>query len=198
MVVGAGFIGLEMAATARLLGLDVTVVETAATPTEPSVRRPRSASGSDNCTNATASTSAVPSRLQEISADGRGFTLRFARRPERLPADVVVVGVGSDPADIDWLDGSGHRGRRTGFAAATPTLRTSVPDVVAAGDVGSWHNSLFGEDMRVEHWTNAVEQGVHAAGPLLGDRQDYFASVPYFWTDQFDAKLRFVGRASGA
>ena len=131
--------------------------------------------------------------LQEISADGRGFTLRFADGLT-LPADVVVTGVGAAPQTA-WLDGSGiavANGIR-----CSADLRTSVPDVVAAGDVVQWHNSLFGEEMRIEHWTNAVEQGRHAAGTVLGERQDYQA-VPYFWTDQHDAKIRFVGRASGA
>lgn len=69
-----------------------------------------------------------------------------------------------------------------------------MPGIVAAGDVARWHNALFAEDMRVEHWTNAVEQGRHAARTLLGERADY-RPVPYFWTDQHDAKVRFVGRA---
>ena len=192
VVVGAGFIGLEVAATARLLGLDVTVVETAATPLNRVfgdrvgewIRQLHERNGVDvRC--------AVS--LQEISADGRGFTLRFADGLT-LPADVVVTGVGAAPQTA-WLDGSGiavANGIR-----CSADLRTSVPDVVAAGDVVQWHNSLFGEEMRIEHWTNAVEQGRHAAGTVLGERQDYQA-VPYFWTDQHDAKIRFVGRASGA
>jgi NADPH-dependent 2,4-dienoyl-CoA reductase/sulfur reductase-like enzyme len=78
-----------------------------------------------------------------------------------------------------------------------PDLATSVPDVVAAGDVARWHNRTFDESMRVEHWTNAVEQGRHAAATLLGERRP-FESVPFFWTDQFDAKLRCVGRPGAA
>ena len=76
-----------------------------------------------------------------------------------------------------------------------PDLGTSVPGVVAAGDLAVWYNSTFDETMRVEHWTNAAEQGRHSAGRLLGDPTP-FASIPYFWTDQFAAKLRFVGRAA--
>src|SRR5690606_17918658 len=60
-----------------------------------------------------------------------------------------------------------------------------------------WRNPIFDERMRIEHWSNAVDQGRHAAATLLGDRQD-FASVPYFWTDQHDTKMRFVGRTKGA
>jgi NADPH-dependent 2,4-dienoyl-CoA reductase/sulfur reductase-like enzyme len=75
-----------------------------------------------------------------------------------------------------------------------PALRTSAPGVVAAGDIVRWHNPLFDETMRVEQWLNAVDQGAHAAATLLG-ADDVFAPVPYFWSDQFDAKIKFVGRA---
>lgn len=192
VVVGAGFIGLEVAATARQLGVDVTVVETAATPlnrvfgTEVGewVRRLHERNGVDvRCAVA----------LQEIGVARGGCTLRFAEGP-LLSADVVLAGVGAVPR-TDWLDGSGIA-LANGIRCESD-LRTSVPDVVAAGDAVQWHNALFGEEMRVEHWTNAVEQGRHAAGTLLGDREDY-RSVPYFWTDQHDAKLRFVGRATAA
>lgn len=189
VVVGAGFIGLEVAATARRLGLDVTVVETAATPLNrvfgPEVggwiRQVHERNGVDvRCAVA----------LQEVDAHRDGFTLRFAEGPT-LSADVIVGGVGAVP-QTDWLQGSGIA-VANGVRCASD-LSTNVPGVVAAGDVAHWHNALFGEDMRVEHWTNAVEQGRHAAGTLLGEREDHL-SVPYFWTDQHDAKIRFVGRA---
>jgi NADPH-dependent 2,4-dienoyl-CoA reductase/sulfur reductase-like enzyme len=111
-----------------------------------------------------------------------------------INADIVVAGVGSTPA-VEWLSKSGIE--ITNGLACTPDLMTSVRNVVAAGDVVSWRNPIFDEEMRVEHWTNAVEQGRHAAATLLGNR-DPFASVPYFWTDQFDTKMRFVGRTTSA
>jgi NADPH-dependent 2,4-dienoyl-CoA reductase/sulfur reductase-like enzyme len=189
VVVGGGFIGLEVAATARKLGLDVTVVETAATPLNrvfgPQVgtwiRRMHERNGVEvRCAVA----------LQQITPRPGGFTLRFAEGPT-VSADVVVAGVGAVP-QTEWLEGSGIA-VSNGIRCASD-LSTAVPDVVAAGDVAHWHNALFDEDMRVEHWTNAVEQGRHAAGTLLGEREEY-RSVPYFWTDQHDAKIRFVGRA---
>jgi NADPH-dependent 2,4-dienoyl-CoA reductase/sulfur reductase-like enzyme len=69
--------------------------------------------------------------------------------------------------------------------------------VVAAGDVARWHNPLFGEDMRVEHWTNAVEQAEAAARNLLRGpgRAEPFAPPTYFWSDQYDVKIQYVGRA---
>ncbi|MGY1885049.1 NAD(P)/FAD-dependent oxidoreductase [Blastococcus sp. SYSU DS0753] len=189
VVVGAGFIGLEVAATARQLGVDVTVVETAATPLNRAfgpqvgewIRRLHERNGVDvRCAVA----------LRQITPARGGFTVEFAEGPT-LSADVVLAGVGAVP-QTDWLAGSGLA-LANGVRCA-PDLSTGMPRVVAAGDVAQWHNSLFGEDMRVEHWTNAVEQGRHAAGTLLGEREDYRA-VPYFWSDQHEAKIRFVGRA---
>ena len=81
-----------------------------------------------------------------------------------MPADVVVVGVGVAPA-TDWLDGSGLELRDGVVCDAT--LCAGVPGVYAAGDVARWPNDLYGEEMRVEHWTNAAEQGAAAAHNLL-------------------------------
>jgi NADPH-dependent 2,4-dienoyl-CoA reductase/sulfur reductase-like enzyme len=189
-IVGGGFIGLEVASTARRLGLDVTVVEMASAPLGrvfgPEVgswfRRLHERSGIEiRCAAA----------LDEVTTGADGLKLRFRDGPGLL-ADVVLAGVGAMPA-TGWLAGSGvvvDNGVR-----CAPDLSTGVPGVVAAGDVAHWHNSLFDEGMRIEHWTNAVEQGRHAAATLLGDPAPY-SPVPYFWTDQLDAKVRFVGRAA--
>jgi NADPH-dependent 2,4-dienoyl-CoA reductase/sulfur reductase-like enzyme len=121
---------------------------------------------------------------------------------ELLPADVVIVGVGVSPA-TDWLDGSGidlrdgvvcdrHLGVLRGGAP--------IPGVFAAGDVARWPNELFDEEMRVEHWTNAAEQGAHAAGNLvraaLGQPLEPYAPLPFFWSDQFGHRIQFLGRAA--
>lgn len=188
-VIGAGFVGLEIASTARQLGLDVTIIEMEPAPLTRVLgeavgswfRRLHERNGvSVRC----------GSRLQAVEQTRDGTTLVFEHgRP--VHADHVLAGVGARPA-VEWLEGSGID---TGDGVACrPDLRTSAPDIVAAGDVARWHHPLFDEEMRVEHWTNAVEQGRHAAGTLLGDRAA-FAGVPYFWTDQFDVKARFVGRA---
>ncbi len=95
---------------------------------------------------------------------------------------------------MSWLEGSGialEDGVR-----CDETLAASVPGIVAAGDVASWYNPLFDERMRVEHWTNAVEQARHAVSTLLaapGEARP-FESVPIFWSDQFDIKIQGVGR----
>ena len=113
-----------------------------------------------------------------------------------LAADVVVVGVGVAPA-TGWLEGSGLE-LRDGIVCDA-SLAAGPPGVYAAGDVCRWPNELFGEEMRVEHWTNAAEQGAHAARAILavaaGERPAPYAPVPFFWSDQYGLKLQFLGRA---
>ena len=115
-----------------------------------------------------------------------------------MPADVVVVGIGVTP-QIDWLAGSGAELRDGVVCDAT--LWTRVPNVYAAGDCVRWVNELYGEEMRVEHWTNAAEQGAAAAKNLLavaaGEAPEPYAPVPFFWSDQYDSRIQYLGRAAG-
>ena len=115
-----------------------------------------------------------------------------------LEADVVVVGVGVAPV-TDWLEGSGLELRDGVVCDAT--LAAGPPGIYAAGDLARWPNELFGEEIRVEHWTNAAEQGAAAARNLLatgaGGTGTAYAPVPFFWSDQFDARIQFLGRAGG-
>ena len=94
-----------------------------------------------------------------------------------------------------WLDASGLA--LDNGVVCDEYCRTGVPDVVAAGDVARWYNPLFDERMRVEHWTNAVEQGEAAARNLVLPEDDRlpYSPVPYFWSDQYDVKIQFCGRA---
>ena len=95
---------------------------------------------------------------------------------------------------VSWLEGSGLE--LDDGVRCDETLGTTVPGIVAAGDVCSWYNPLFEERMRVEHWTNAVEQARHAVGTLLAAAGEAkpFESVPMFWSDQFDIKIQGAGR----
>ena len=107
-----------------------------------------------------------------------------------LGADVVLVAIGVVP-ETGWLDGSGLE-LADGVVCA-PTLVAS-PGVVAAGDVARWPHPLAEGTVRLEHRTNAAEQGVHAASSLLaGIGATPFSSVPYFWSDQFDVKIQSIG-----
>lgn len=192
VVIGAGFIGLEVAATAREMGLDVSVVEMAPAP----LTRVLGDEAGEWFKDYQARNGVdlyCGSVLDQVEADAGGTKVRL-RDGTVLAADLVVAGIGVEPA-TGWLAGSGVR--VSDGVVCDHSLRTSVPGIVAAGDVARWYNALFDETMRVEQWRNAVEQGGRAALALLGVT-DAFAPVPYFWSDQFDAKVRFVGRANAA
>jgi NADPH-dependent 2,4-dienoyl-CoA reductase/sulfur reductase-like enzyme len=116
---------------------------------------------------------------------------------EQIDADVIVVGIGVSPT-TGWLEGSGLELRDGVVCDAT--LNAGFPGVYAAGDLARWHNSLFDEEMRVEHWTNAAEQGALAALNLIaewrGEKPQAYSAVPFFWSDQYDRRLSFLGRSS--
>jgi NADPH-dependent 2,4-dienoyl-CoA reductase/sulfur reductase-like enzyme len=116
----------------------------------------------------------------------------------RVPADVVVVGIGAAPA-TDWLAGSGLE-LADGVVCDASCRTTRAPFAVAAGDVARWPNPLFGDSMRVEHWTNATEQADHAVATLLAGEAGGapFAPVPFVWSDQYDRKIQVAGRIDGA
>jgi NADPH-dependent 2,4-dienoyl-CoA reductase/sulfur reductase-like enzyme len=189
LVVGAGFIGAEVAASCRRLGLAVTVVEPCAVPLErglgtdigAQVARIHREEGVDlRCGVGVA----------ELLGQGSVSGVRLLDGT-RLSADVVVIGIGVAP-QTGWLEGSGLA--LEDGVLCDPSL-AAAPQVVAAGDVARWRHPLFDEVMRVEHWTNAVEQGVHAARRLLLGPAEAgpFAPVPLFWSDQYDVKIQLAG-----
>lgn len=192
VVIGGGFIGLEVAGVARKLGLDVTLIEPSKTPLS-RVFGGEVGAWYREMHERNGVQFLCECKIDSIEARGSGVALTLTDGM-RLNGDIVVAGIGSIPA-IDWLEGSGVR--VSGGVVCTPDLSTTAPHVVAAGDIARWYNPVFRSEMRIEHWTNAVEQGRHAAASLLGDRRP-FSSVPYFWTDQHDTKMRFVGRSMGA
>jgi len=189
-VVGGGFLGLEVAATARSMGLTVTVLEY-----ERSVlARVLPDSVGEWFTNVH-ERHGVEVRtgvaVSSISQTRTGFNVQLSNE-DAIYADVVVAALGADPV-TEWLSGSSVDFEDG--VLCKPDLSTSVPGIVAAGDVARWPHPVTGKSVRLEHWTNAVEQGRHAAGTLLGESYP-FSAVPYFWTDQFDARARFVGWVS--
>ena len=191
VVVGAGFIGAEVAATACGRGLDVTMVEMAETPLE----RVLGAAMGGICAEVHVD-HGVDLRLG-VGVESLSGTDRVEQvvltDGTRLDADVVVVGVGVIP-NTEWLEGSGLE-IANGVVCDETCL--AAPGVVAAGDVARWPNRLFGESMRVEHWDNAIGQGTAAARRLLaGDGGgEPFAPVPWFWSDQYDRKIQLAGRS---
>ena len=188
-VVGAGFIGAEVAATCRQRGLEVCLIEALPAPMA----------------------AALGTQIGEVCAAAHrdhGVDLRCGvgvaglegdTRVERVrlsdgssvAADVVVVGIGVTPA-TGWLETSGLT---VDDGVVCDETTAAAPGVVAAGDVARWTNPLFGESMRVEHWTNAVEQGEAAAARLLAgpDGAVPFAPVPFVWSDQYDLKIQSAG-----
>lgn len=198
VVIGAGFIGLEVAATARGRGCEVTVLEGAPAPMMRGLGAEMGVAAAlvheDNGVIVRLGVS-VTGFVE--SSPGRVGGVRLAG-DEVIDADVVVVGVGAAPATA-WLEGSGLE-IRDGVVCDT-FLGVGSPRVYAAGDVCRWVNTLYGSDMRVEHWTTASEQGAMAAKNLLAeaagrDRTPYVA-VPFFWSDQFTSRIQFLGRTQG-
>lgn len=200
-VIGAGFIGLEVAATARQLGCVVTVLEGAPAPLVRGLGAEMGeAVASVHVRHDVDLRCGVQVRAIE-GADGRVTGVRLADGT-LIGSDVVVVGIGVSPA-IGWLADSGLQ--LGDGIVCDDALWTGVPGVFAAGDCARWHNHVFDPHddavMRVEHWTNAAEQGAHAARNLLaqaaGEALTPYESVPFFWSDQFDSRVQFVGRAHG-
>ena len=190
VVIGAGFIGLEVAATARQLGNEVTVLEGAEAPLMRGLGAEMGAAvAAVHADHDVAVRCGVT--VSDVAADG--VTLGDG---EHVPADVVVVGIGVVPATA-WLEGSGLE-LRDGVVCGID-LNVGRPLTYAAGDVVRWHNPLFDEEMRVEHWTNAAEQGALAATNLLaeaaGGATEPYAPVPFFWSEQYDRRIQFIGRA---
>ncbi len=189
VVIGAGFIGLEVAAIARQLDNDVTVIEGAPAPLIRGLGEQMGAAIAD-LHRARGIDVRCGVQVEALTATGVQLV------GEHVDADVVVVGVGVVPATA-WLDDSGLE-LRDGIVCDETLL--AAPGVYAAGDVARWPNPLFGEEMRVEHWTNAAEQGALAANNLLdvaaGEGAVPYAPVPFFWSDQFDQRIQFLGRSS--
>lgn len=191
VVVGAGFIGAEVAASCRARGLDVTLVEPLAQPL------------------ARVLGETVGAVVADLHRD-HGVDLRLGVGVDRIEgsdqvervvltdgstvdADVVVVGIGVEP-NVSWLEGSGLT-LDDGIVCDETTL--AAPGVVAAGDVARWPNRRFDEVMRVEHWEHALDMGAFAAQRLLTDDHEAqpYTPVPWFWSDQYDRKIQMAGRA---
>ena len=194
VVVGAGFIGSEVASAARKRGLAVTIVEQLEVPLSRSlgVTPGRICSGLHRAAGVDLRLGTAVEAL--LGDAGHVVGVRLADG-EVVAAELVVVGVGARPA-TDWLAGSGvDLHPRDGGVLCTPTLATSVPGVWAAGDVAHVPNGLFdGDLMRPEHWTNAAEQGALAArNAVAGAGAEELVTVPYFWSDWPGHRLQFVG-----
>lgn len=186
VVIGAGWIGLETAAAARVAGLNVTVLEYAPLPLQRALGD-RMANHFADLHRSNGVDLRTGVQVDAIEGDGRVASVRVGG--ESISADVVIVGVGISPnveiaaaAGLDVENG----------IVTDSQLRTSDPAIFAAGDVANAEHIRLGH-LRVEHWDNAIRQGRLAATSMLGGAARYDWE-PYFYTDQYDLGMEYVGR----
>ncbi|MCZ2820385.1 FAD-dependent oxidoreductase [Modestobacter sp. VKM Ac-2977] len=188
VVIGAGFIGAEVASTARTLGLEVTVIESQPVP----LAGPLGADMGAVCAQLHADHGTrllVGTGVAGLVGTGRVEAVELTDGT-RLPADVVVVGIGAIP-NIEWLADSGVA---LGNGVLTDArCATNVPGVVAVGDCAAAWSATRERHVRIEHWTHALEQPATAVATLLGTDRPTPTPVPYFWSDQYGARIQFAG-----
>jgi NADPH-dependent 2,4-dienoyl-CoA reductase/sulfur reductase-like enzyme len=188
VIAGAGWIGLETAAAAREYGCEVSIVE----PESGALRRalgPELGEVFADLHRSHGVTFRFGEGLSEVTGSGGAVTGAVTSSGEELPADTVIIAVGVLPnvglaadARLDVDNG----------IVVDEALRTSDPDIFAAGDVGNAFNSLLGRRIRVEHWGNALSGGPLAARSMLGQDVSY-DWVPYFFSDQYDLGMETAG-----
>lgn len=187
-VVGAGFLGAEAAAVAWALGVEVVLLEPAPVPLAHAVGtevgQVLSRAHRDHGVQ-------VRTGVTVTEVTERGVRLADG---ELVEADEVLVAIGSLP-NTEWLDGSGIP---TGDGVLCDPYCRATPDVYTAGDVARRHHPLFGQSMRIEHRTNAAEQGMAAARNLLNpEAAKPYEPVPYFWSDQYGTRIQAYGCLRG-
>jgi NADPH-dependent 2,4-dienoyl-CoA reductase/sulfur reductase-like enzyme len=193
VVIGAGFIGAEVAATCHGLGADVTVVEALTTPLAGVIGQQMG----EVCAGLHRD-AGVALRLgvgvDKVVPGGDGTAPIQVQLTDGtvLDADLVVVGIGVKPA-VDWLEDSGLT---LGNGVMCSDGLFAADRVVAAGDVARWTHIQMDEDIRIEHWTNAAEGGALAAHNLIAGSAaaESYTPVPFFWSDQYQAKIQVLGR----
>jgi len=186
-VIGAGVLGCEVAAAARGLGLEVALVDPLPQPLTRALGEPGGRLVADlQRRHGVDLRSGVG--VSRLCGEAGRFSAVELDDGMALAADVAVVAIGAEPA-TDWLAGSGLE--LADGVVCDATCR-AAPDVYAAGDVARWHHPYLGTTIRLEHRTNATEQGRRVARNLLGDVRPY-APAPYFWTDQHGVKIQAVG-----
>jgi NADPH-dependent 2,4-dienoyl-CoA reductase/sulfur reductase-like enzyme len=191
VIVGGGFLGMEVAAAARGLGLDVTVIEPLAQPMirqvgpliGAEVARLHREHGVDLRTG---------TGVAELMGDGGVLTGVALTDGSVVRAECALVAIGAVPA-IEWL---GTSGLAIGDGVECDEFCRAAPGIYAAGDVASWVNPRYQRRMRVEHRMNATEQGSAAAVNLLKGDVQPFAPLPYFWSDQYTVKIQVHGQLS--
>lgn len=201
-VIGAGFIGAEVASSARARGLDVTMIEALSGPMIGPLGA-ELAGWAERLHRDAGVQMRFNSAVSDLIGNGRVAAVEL-QDGSRIEADTVVVGIGVRP-NVEWLEGSSLT---IGDGVICDQYCRAAPMIYAAGDLARWPNGLFGpfaysepqRTMRIEHWTNAVEQGMAAAQNLLregrGGELKPFSPVPYFWSDQHGLSIMASGITS--
>ncbi len=195
-VIGAGFIGAEIASTAHGMGVQVTVVEAAATPLAGPLgaEMGRVVAGLHErhgvrllCGVPVAGLLGTDHVSGILLADGT-----------EIPADVVVAGIGATPA-IEWLAGSGLdlSAPPAGGVVCDAVGATGAPGVYAVGDCSAWYDDVRGRHHRIEHWTDSRDRPAILVAAMLGRPSPAPLRAPYFWSDQYGVKIQFAGRREG-
>jgi 3-phenylpropionate/trans-cinnamate dioxygenase ferredoxin reductase component len=188
VIVGAGWIGAEVATAAAACGCAVTVVEAAGAPLAGALG---SEVGSHTAPWYAEAGVELRCGVKVAAVEHGGLALAGG---ERIDADEIVVGVGVRP-EVSWLSGSGLRIENGVVVDAA--LRTSRPEIVAVGDCAAWWSVRHDRRLRVEHWDTALNAPEVAAASLLGQEAVYDA-VPYFWSEQFGRMVQYAGHHPGA
>jgi 3-phenylpropionate/trans-cinnamate dioxygenase ferredoxin reductase subunit len=190
VVIGAGFIGAEVAASARTKGLDVTVIEMANVPLGRALGEEMGGIYADihRDHGVRLHTGEAIERFEGSSRVERVVT----SVGRSIECDFVVVGVGITPA-TELAEGAGLN--VDNGVLVNEYCETSAAGVYACGDVANFFHPVLGERLRVEHWSNAQNQAAAAAKSMLGQREPY-TEIPWFWSDQYDLNMQYVGHAT--
>jgi 3-phenylpropionate/trans-cinnamate dioxygenase ferredoxin reductase subunit len=189
VTIGAGWIGAEVAASARQRGCEVTILEAARLPLE-RVLGPELGAIYRDIHTAHGVEFVGEARLEAIEGDRHVEAVRLADG-RRIDADFVVVGVGVTPR-VELAETAGLR--LDNGIAVDEHLQTSAPQIYAAGDVANAHHPFYDTHVRVEHWSNALHQGPAAARNMLGRKVPY-ERIPYFFSDQYEVGMEYSGYA---
>ena len=193
VIIGGGWIGLEVAATARTAGTAVTVLEHGRLPLQ-KVLGDKVAQVLANLHTSNGVDLRTEAQIDEIVTSGGTATGVRLKNGETIPADAIVIGSGVTPV-TDLAEAAGITVDNGVLVDAS--LRSSDPDVYAVGDIANHDHPILGYRVRVEHWATALNQPAAAASALLGEDVEY-TELPYFFTDQYDLGCEYIGHATGA